>query len=162
MQRRLTIPGGQQAPGRHVCALSCPSGGQRPCMDKRQEPSSLCGLKSLRWNSRWVVGSLGNGNIQKWCCLPQDSPVTTTEILQTALKAWTLTGGRDSLVAQTVKSLPAMWDTRVPSLGQKDPLEKETATHSSILAWRIPWTVEPGRLQSRGSQSWTQPSDFTF
>ena len=58
----------------------------------------------------------------------------------------------NSLVAQKIKHLPAMRETRVPSLGWEDPLEKEMATHSSILAWRIPWTEEPGRLQSRGSQ----------
>ena len=57
-----------------------------------------------------------------------------------------------SLVAQRLKHLPAMWETQVRSLGQEDPLEKEMATHSSILAWRIPWTEEPGRLQSTGSQ----------
>ena len=57
-----------------------------------------------------------------------------------------------SLVAQTVKSLPAVQGTRVRSLGWEDPLEKAMATHSSILAWRIPWTEEPGRLQSMGSQ----------
>ena len=51
-----------------------------------------------------------------------------------------------SLVAQTVKRLPAMRETRVQSLGQEDPLEKEMATHSSILAWRIPETEEPGGL----------------
>ena len=51
-----------------------------------------------------------------------------------------------------VKSLPAMLETWVPSLGREDPLEKEMATHSSILAWRIPWTEELGRLQSLGSQ----------
>ena len=56
-----------------------------------------------------------------------------------------------SLVAQTVKNLPAMQETRVQSLGREDPPEKEMATHSSILAWRIPWTEEPGRLQSMGS-----------
>ena len=56
------------------------------------------------------------------------------------------------LVAQTVKRLPTMWEIRVQSLGQKDPLEKETATHSSILAWKIPWTEEPGELQTMGSQ----------
>ena len=50
--------------------------------------------------------------------------------------------------SQTAKSLPAMWETWVRSLGQEDPLEKEITTHSSILAWRIPWTEEPGRLQS--------------
>ena len=53
-----------------------------------------------------------------------------------------------SLVAQRIKHLPAMWEARVQSLGWEDPLEKEVATHSSILAWRIPWTEEPGRLQS--------------
>ena len=51
-----------------------------------------------------------------------------------------------------VKSLPAMRETRVRSLGREDALEKEMATHSSILAWRIPWTEEPGELQSLGSQ----------
>ena len=56
------------------------------------------------------------------------------------------------LVAQTVKNLPGMQETQVPSLGQEDPLEKGMATHSSILAWRIPWTEEPGRLQSMGLQ----------
>ena len=57
-----------------------------------------------------------------------------------------------SLVGQGVKNLPAMQKTRVQSLGQADPLEKEMATHSSILAWRIPWTEESGTLQSMGSQ----------
>ena len=57
-----------------------------------------------------------------------------------------------SLVAQTVKNLPAMQETWVRSLGQEDPLEKEMATHSSILAWRNPWIEEPGGLQSMGSQ----------
>ena len=62
-------------------------------------------------------------------------------------------------VVQTVKHLSTMRETRVRSLGWKDPLEKRMATHSSILAWRIPWTEEPGRLQSMGSQSWTRLSD---
>ena len=53
-----------------------------------------------------------------------------------------------SLVAQRLKCLPAMWATWVRSLGWKDPLKKEMATHSSILAWKIPWTEEPGRLKS--------------
>ena len=57
-----------------------------------------------------------------------------------------------SLVAQTVKRLPTMWETRVQLLGQEDLLEKEVATHSSILAWKIPWTDEPSRLQSLGPQ----------
>ena len=63
---------------------------------------------------------------------------------------------RASLVAQTVKNPPAMQETQVQSLGREDPLEKEMATHSSILAWRIPWTEESGRLQSMGSQRISQ------
>ena len=55
-------------------------------------------------------------------------------------------------MAQIIKNLPAMQETWVPSLGQEDPLEKEMAIHSSILAWRIPWTEEPGGLQFMGLQ----------
>ena len=62
-----------------------------------------------------------------------------------------------SLVAQLVKNLPTMQETWVQFLGQEDPLEKEMATHSSILAWRITWTEEPGRPQFMG----TQESDMT-
>ena len=57
-----------------------------------------------------------------------------------------------SLVAQTVKRLPTMWGTQVQSLSREDLLEKEMTTYSSILAWKIPWTEEPGRLQFMGSQ----------
>ena len=57
-----------------------------------------------------------------------------------------------SLLTQTVKRLLATWETQVRALGQEDPLKKDMATHSSILAWRIPRTEEPGGLQSRGSQ----------
>ena len=63
-----------------------------------------------------------------------------------------------SLVAQKIKHLPAMQETRVRSLGWEDPLEKEMAIHSSILAWRIPWTEEPGGLQSTG---WQRVGHFT-
>ena len=64
-----------------------------------------------------------------------------------------------SLVAQSVKNLPAVQETRVLSLGWEDPLEKEMATHCSILAWKISWTEEPGGLQSMGSQSQARLSD---
>ena len=57
-----------------------------------------------------------------------------------------------SLVAQMVKCLSTMRETRIRSLGREDPLEKEMAIHSSTIAWKIPWTEEPGRLQSMGSQ----------
>ena len=55
-------------------------------------------------------------------------------------------------MAQTIKNMPAMWETQVQSLGWEDPLEKGMATQSNILAWRIRWTGEPGGLQSMGSQ----------
>ena len=55
-------------------------------------------------------------------------------------------------MAQTIKSLPAVWETQVRSLDQEDPLEKEITTHSKILAWKIPWMEETGRLRSVGSQ----------
>ena len=67
-----------------------------------------------------------------------------------------------SLVAQMVKNLPAMQEAWVWSLGWEGPLEKGMTTHSSILAWRIPWTEEPGRLQSMESQSQTPLSYFHF
>ena len=65
---------------------------------------------------------------------------------------FTFSSIRASLVAQTVKHLPAMQENWVRSLGQEDSLEKEMATHSSILVWEIPWTEEPSRLQSMGSR----------
>ena len=64
------------------------------------------------------------------------------------LQNFKLTLEGSSLVAQTVKNLPAMQETQVQPLGLEDPLEKEMANHSSILAWRIPWTEEPGGLHS--------------
>ena len=67
--------------------------------------------------------------------------------------------GCKEMVDQAVKYLSAMQETWVHSLGQEDSLEKGMATHSSILAWRIPWTEEPGGLQSMGLQSWTRLSD---
>ena len=63
-------------------------------------------------------------------------------------------------MAQRLKRLPATRETWVRSLGREDPLEKEMATHSSILAWRIPWMEEPGRLQFTGLQSQTRLSNF--
>ena len=71
------------------------------------------------------------------------------------LTRWTFVGkvmSLLSLVAWRLKCLPTMQETQVRSLGQEDPLEKEMVTHSSILAWRIPWTEKPGKLQSMGSQ----------
>ena len=68
-----------------------------------------------------------------------------------------------SLVAQMVKSLPAVWETRVRFLGRDDPLEKEVTTHSSILAWKIPWMEGPGGLQPKlAPKGQTRLSDFSF
>ena len=82
-----------------------------------------------------------------------------------ALCGKTTTTHLTSLVAQTGKHLPTMWETRVQSLGWEDLPEKEMATHSNILAWKIPWTEEAGRLQSMGSQrvghDWTTSLHFT-
>ena len=72
------------------------------------------------------------------------------------------TSALGSLVAQMVKNLPVMRKTGVRSLDWEDPLEKGMATHSSILAWRIPWKEEPGRLQSMGSQRVGHDFIFTF
>ena len=69
---------------------------------------------------------------------------------ESCVKLWLVRGA--SLVAQMVKHLPAMRETWVRFLGWEDPLEKEMAIHSSTLAWKIPWTEEPDRLQSMGSQ----------
>ena len=72
-------------------------------------------------------------------------------------------GGVDSTIATGSWRirLPIMWETQVRSLGRENTLEKEMATHSSTLAWKIPWTEDRGRLWSMGSQSWTRLSDFT-
>ena len=84
----------------------------------------------------------------------------TTREVPVAFLVMTILTKEASLVAQMVKNLPTMQETWVQSLDQEDLLEKGMATHSSILAWRIPWTEESGRLQSMWSQSWTWLSDL--
>ena len=85
-------------------------------------------------------------NTQEMLTLKSYSMFSPTGILQDFDDIWT------SLVAQMVNHQPAMRETRVRSLGQEDPLEKEMATHSSTLTWKIPWMEELGGLQSTGSQ----------
>ena len=75
------------------------------------------------------------------------------------VKKYSIRYSSGSLMALTVKNLPVVQKTRVRSLGQEDPLEKGMATHSSILAWKIPWTEEPGRLQRVATKSRTQLSN---
>ena len=79
-------------------------------------------------------------------CPHRSLPTTSPSGLLLSLQIW------PSLVAQMVKRLPTMWETRVRSLGREDPLEKEMANHSSILAWKIPWTEKLAWLLSMGSQ----------
>ena len=81
------------------------------------------------------------------------SPLKLSDTHQGKTLIWKLLSGhRASLVDQMVKRLPAMRETRVQSLDPEDPLEKEMATHSSTLAWKMPWMEEPGRLQPMGLQ----------
>ena len=95
--------------------------------------------------------SMGFSRQEYWSGVPLPSPTECQYLWNIALTFFLLLS-RASLVAQRLKCLPARRETWVQSLGREDPLEKEMATHSSILAWRIPWTKEPGRLQSTGSQ----------
>ena len=95
-----------------------------------------------------------HGVIKSWTWVSNWTTKETLQSIFSNLIALGLTSSSvgTSLVAQMVKCLPTMRETRVQSLGWEDLLEKAMATHSSILAWKIPWTEEPGRLQSMGSQ----------
>ena len=94
---------------------------------------------------REVGGGIGMGNTCK--------PMAVS--FQCMTKSTTIKKNIYSLVAQMVKNLPVTQETQVRSLVRKDPLKEGMVTHFSILAWRIPWTEEPGGLQSMESQSWT-------
>ena len=85
-------------------------------------------------------------NNMRWCSLAQDIQIQNFNLITNL----TVLQEETSLVAQMVKRLPTMQETRVQCQGQEDLLEKEVVTHSSILAWRIPWTEEPCWLQSMG------------
>ena len=111
-------------------------------------------------------------HVWPWTC-PITSPSVLTSHMKLVQKTCSQQCYRVTKVAQTVKRLPAMRETRVWFLGREDPLEKEIAIHSSTLAWKIPWTEEPDRLQSMGSQrvglslsgyffGAQRPSGFTF
>ena len=100
-------------------------------------------------SSLWLV------NVHKDCILVtngvQELQTPSQRLVGNQLRN-SLTPSLASLVAQRLKHLSGMWETQVRSLGRENPLEKEVATLSSTLAWRIPWREEPGRLQSIGSQ----------
>ena len=93
-------------------------------MAQETQTGALYQPKGMGWGGRWEGGSKGRGYMYTY---------------------------EASLVAQAIKRLPTMQETRVRSLGQEVSLEKEMAPHSSILAWKIPWMEEPSRLQSMGS-----------
>ena len=125
----------------------------------------LLGLKCLRTR----IWSLLDGskswsqNVDLWesSCQSLHPGISVTCVLDPETTPICPKALQGSLVAQRLKRLPPMRETWVQSLGWEDHLEKEMVTHSSIFAWRIPWTEEPGRLQSMGSQSQTRLSDFT-
>ena len=131
-----------------------------------EEPGRLQSMGSLRVRHDWATSrSLscigeGNGNPLQCSCLenPRDGGAWWATVYgvaqsQTRLK-WLSSSIYNIiyLVAQVVKNLPAMQETQVWFLVWEDPVKKEMATHSSLLAWRIPWMEEPGRIQSTGSQ----------
>ena len=117
-------------------------------------------LLLFKWRRKWQPtpvflpgeshGQRSLAGFSPWGCKSRTWLSTQSYIIQVSdtIKLRT----RTSMVAQMVKCLPTMWETRVQSLGWEDLLEKEMATHSNILAWKIPWMEEPVRLQSMGSQ----------
>ena len=114
----------------------------------------LGGVWTIGWRSRKIRFLSFKRKLRCYrvnCIL---SPIHMSKAWPLSISECGISGGKafTSLVAQLVKSLPAMQETRVPSLGWEDPLEKLMTTHCCILAWRIPGTEEPGRLQSMGSQ----------
>ena len=112
----------------------------------------LLGTQWTHWIQRpKTVLNLDQAAMQiYWAFAAQDYSVSASEEFRAWIRRWL--GFQGFLVDSVVKNLPAVQETWVRSLGGEDPLETEMATHSSILAWRIPWTGEPGRLQSLGPQ----------
>ena len=120
------------------------------CLTVSSHPSWQVHVSSLGKKGKHRVGT-NTWSIPAHTEFLITSPPTTFRSDHAYLHVWP-TSVRASLVAQPIKNLPTMQETWVQSLGWEDPLEEEMATHFSILAWRIPWIEEPGRLQSMGSQ----------
>ena len=113
---------------------------------------SLVRLLATPWTTAYQAPlSMGFARQEYWSGLPLPSPKLIALLYKSKLQGL-LNLDHSSLVAQMVKRLLTMWEIRVQSLGWEDLLEKEMVTHSSILAWKIPRTEKPGRLQARGSQ----------
>ena len=122
--------------------------------DRLQSMGSLESDTTERLHFRFSLSCIGKGNGNPlWCsCLenPRDSRAWWAAVYgvaesRTRLKQLSSSSSRECTMAQWKKNPPAMQETRVQSLGQDDPLEKEIATHSSVLTWEIPWTEKPGR-----------------
>ena len=135
------------------------SGGQSSHHSGTSSGYSTAGKKA-RWTGEDTL--VGGKVILQWMWTKQTNKLGRARFEEQVHAIWNM----DSLVAQTVKSLLAIQETLVQLLGQKEPLEKEMATPSSTLAWRIPWMKEPGRPWSMGSQKvghWvTSLSSFLF
>ena len=138
--------------------------------DSKESACNAGDLGSIPWSGRSPGEE--HGNPLQCSCLenPSDGGAWWAAVYGVAqgrtrlkrLSSSSSSSGMRQPVAQMIKSLPAKQETWVQSLGQEYSLEKEMATHSSILAWRIPWMEEPGRLQSMGSQSRMQLSRHTM
>ena len=110
-------------------------------------------FKKEYWNELPFSYSRGSSPTRDRTYIGRQVPLPLHYLLMSTVLFWRLyTFKWASLVAQMVKNLPAVWETWIQCLGWEDPLEKETATHSSVLASEIPWTEEPGRLQLVESQ----------
>ena len=104
--------------------------------------------KSRTWLSNWTPPPI----MESLCCTCETNTTLWINYICIKIKKKTLSSGHSDSWGLPWWLLPAMRETQLWSLGREDPLEKEMATHSSILAWKIPWTEKPGRLQSMGSQ----------
>ena len=162
-------PGGASGPLLRVQVHIPSAGAQRRALGGLslvQDLSCFTGTQMKCWISETLVSLLmATGML---CSIPNVSPLSICRLLffQSFPIFMCLVASGASLVAQRVKHLSAMQETRVRSLGWEDPLEKQVAPHSSILAWKIPWTAEPDRLPSMGSQrvghDWVTSLHFTW
>ena len=130
--------GGKKKASFALPASCAARGGHVTCLVREMSPQVCCGCQGQLFFSLWK-GEPAGGALSLSCPFPSSFMVSMVRL-------WA------SLVAQMVNNLPTMQETWVRSLGWEDLLEKGMAHHSSILAWRIPWTEEPGGLQSMGSQ----------
>ena len=136
-------------------------GGFPGVSDHKESACNAGDLGLIPWSGRSAREGTGDSSILAWRIPWTEEPGPLQSMRSKRVRHTWETNGT-FLMAQQVKNLLAMQETRVWSLGWGDSLEKEMATHSSILAWEILWTEEPGGLQSKGSQSRTWLSDWAW